>query len=607
MPQPEPSPYPGLAPYSEATRATFFGREEDVSRAVDRLVQNRFLAVIGPSGIGKTSLIQAGIIPALRTHPDNIFDPIVPCRLGHDPLSALANARSLILAHPNHEHPLLVLDQFEEVYTLVGEVDRQNALRELLLQARNQRVGVLLALRSDFFNRLIETPELARKVELSSLLLGPLSRSDLLRAIVEPARLSGVLLEDGLAERITADAGEDPAALPLLQIAMRGLVDGVRDRVITLGDYERLGSTQGPLSQMLERIWSSAEESDRQRIRSLLIRLVTPNGMRRAVRLDELSEDDRQQVHRLVNERVLTMHSDPATQQTVVEITHEAIVRLWPRYAEWLNEERDFLNLRDRISDAARLWEREKRDSSYLLSSGLLSHAKELLKNRGADLTLLERSFVEQSMRASDQFSAWKTLTRGLGFARMEKELMERQERRTKLQDSLSSLESQLRELEARKAALGKQLDQQKQENDALTPKIFLSYASEDFPQVKPFYEKLKESGLQPWLDREDLLPGVDWDREIVRQIKQSHFVLFCISKRSRTKRGYIQKELRTALEAFQEIPSGETFLIPVRLEECPVPNELSKYQYADIFRTGEFEKLLKSMFVQWAQSQQHV
>jgi hypothetical protein len=424
---------------------------------------------------------------------------------------------------------------------------------------------------------------------------------------VEPARLSGVLLEDGLAERITADAGEDPAALPLLQIVMRGLVEGVRDRVITLSDYERLGSTQGPLSQMLERIWSSAEESDRQRIRSLLIRLVTPDGTRRVVRLDELPEDDRPQVHRLVNERVLTMHSDPATQQTVVEITHEAIVQLWPRYAGWLNEERAFLSLRDRISDAARLWEREERDSSYLLASGLLSQAKELLKNRGGDLTLLERSFVEQSMRASDQFSAWKALTRGLGFAKIEKELMEREERRTKLQDSLSSLESQLRELEARKLQLGKQLDQQKQENDALTPKIFLSYASEDFPHVKPFYEKLKESGLQPWLDREDLLPGVDWDREIVRQIKQSHFVLFCISNRSRTKRGYIQKELRTALEAFQEIPSGQTFLIPVRLEECPVPDELSKYQYADIFRTGEFDKLLKSMFVQWAQSQQHI
>jgi hypothetical protein len=587
--------------------AAFFGREEDVSRGVSQLVKNRFLAVIGPSGIGKTSLIQAGIIPALRAHQDSIFDPIVFCRFGDDPLSGLAKTRRLIAEHTNHGHLLLVIDQFEEVYTLVSEVDRQNALRELLTQVRDQRVGMLLALRSDFFPRLIEIPELARKVELSSILLGPLSHAGLLRAIVEPARLSGVFFEDGLVERIVADAGGDPATLPLLQIAMRSLVEGGRDRVITLSDYERLGSAQGSLSQMLERIWSSAEEPDRQRIRSLLLRLATPEGTRRAVPLDEFSEEDRPQVHRLVDERVLTMHLDPATHGTLVDITHDSIVRLWPRFAAWINEERDFLNFRRRISQAAELWASEKRDSSYLLSSGLLSQARELLKTRSNDLTLLERSFVEQSVHASDQFSAWKTLVRGLGFAKLEKELMEREERRTKIQDALSGLEKELRELESRKLQLSKQLDQQRQETETLTPNIFLSYASEDFPYGKPFYDKLKEQGLRPWLDREDLLPGVDWDREIVKQIRQSHFVLFCISKRSRTKRGYIQKELRTALEALQQIPLGQTFLIPVRLEECTVPDELSKYQYVDVFRIGEFDKLLKSMFIQWAESQQRV
>jgi hypothetical protein len=101
------------------------------------------------------------------------------------------------------------------------------------------------------------------------------------------------------------------------------------------------------------------------------------------------------------------------------------------------------------------------------------------------------------------------------------------------------------------------------------------------------------------------LLPGVDWDREIVRQIKQSSSVLFCISNRSFNKRGYIQKELRAALEVFQEVPSGQTYLIPVRLEECTVPEELLKYQFADIFREGVFDKLLKSIFIQWAKSRQ--
>ena len=434
--------------------AAFFGREEDVSRGVDRLVENRFLAVIGPSGIGKTSLIQAGIIPGLKAHWGSIFDPIVSCRFGHDPLSGLATARRLIAEHTNHEHSLLVIDQFEEVYSLVGTVDRENVLRELVLQIRDQRVGLLLALRSDFFPRLLETPELARKVELSSILLGPLSHAGLLRAIVEPARLSGVLFEDELVERIVADAGDDPSTLPLLQIALRSLVEGARDRAITVRDYERLGSAQGSLSQMLERIWSSVQASDRQRIRSLMLRLVTHEGTRRAVPFDEFPEDDRLQVQRLVNERVLMMHSDPVTQQTLVELTHEAIVRLWPRYAGWLNEERDFLNLRGRISDAARLWADANRESSYLLSSGLLSQARELLKTRSNDLTILERNFVEQSVRASDQFSAWKALTHGLGFAKIEKELMEREERRTKVRDALSALQEAIARARGPKGAV---------------------------------------------------------------------------------------------------------------------------------------------------------
>ena len=131
-------------------------------------------------------------------------------------------------------------------------------------------------------------------------------------------------------------------------------------------------------------------------------------------------------------------------------------------------------------------------------------------------------------------------------------------------------------------------------------PRVFISYVKEDFTRVEPLYDKLKEQGLNPWIDRVNLLPGVDWDREIVRQIKQSHFVLFCLSHRSLNKRGYVQKELRTALRVFEEIPTGQRYLIPVRLEECEVPDELSKYHFADIFRAGEFDKLLKSIFTSW-------
>ncbi|HEY5030514.1 MAG TPA: TIR domain-containing protein [Candidatus Angelobacter sp.] len=602
---PATSPYQGLTPYSEDTAGRFFGREEEVTRSVQRLIDHGFLAVVGPSGIGKSSFISAGIIPALRASHYSLFDPIIFCRFGVDPVANLATALACIADRKDCQQvkPLLVIDQFEELYTVVDSVDRENVLHEIVPLIHDKRIAVLIALRADFFGRLIDTPVLARESELSTILLGPLSQANLRRAIIEPATDEGISFEDGVVDRIVADAGSDAANLPLLQILLFNLVKNCKDHVITLSDYHRQGDFHGTFDQTLEGIWRSFNESDQERIRSLMLRLATPEGTRRAVSLDEFSENDHQLVNQLVAQRVLTVYQDATSRQATVEVVHESIFRDWRRYAVWVEEEREFLKLRGRISDAATSWTKANHDSSYLLVGSLLSQARELLDSRHSYLTVLEHSFVEQSIKASDRFSAWKMLSRGLGLAKLEKEIIERDERRTKIRDELTRLEEQLRQMENRKTQLDDQLEQNRQELDSMAPKIFLSYASEDFPQVKPVYDELKQQGLCPWLDRENLLPGVDWDREIVREIKQSHFVLFFLSNRSLNKRGYVQKELRTALRAFEEIPSGQTYLIPVRLEECTVPVELSKYQFADLFRDGEFDKLLKSILTTWAES----
>jgi len=602
------SPYRGLSPFQEEDTPLFFGREEEIKRSVQRLLTNRFLAIVGPSGIGKTSLIHAGIIPLIREkHPQ--INPIVNCRFGADPITSLSFAISEFSSNnrATSSTGLLVIDQFEELYTISDETDRQNVLREIYPLVDTDSVALLIALRADFFSRLLESPALSKLFEQSAVLLGPLSPASLRRAIIQPAQIAGLTFEDGVLDRIVSDVGTGVATLPLLQMLLRNLADTNDNGFISLADYQRLGTLQGALEQILERLWYSAAIDDQKKIRAIMLRLVSisadGHATRRAMTLDEVSDNERPMVERLVANRLLVAHHDPKSGQNVIEVVHEAIFSQWPRFSAWLEEEREFLTRRYRISSAVEVWDQANRDSSYLLTGGMLEQAKLLLRDRRSYLSESEVEFIKQSTIASERFSAWKLVAGSLGLTRLQKEAVEREKRRVEIQSELHALSDQLRKLEAQKASLASKLTENKHDVERMSPRVFLSYASEDFSRVKPLYDQLKKQGLQPWLDRENLLPGVDWDKEIIRQIKRSDFVLFCLSTRSTNKRGYVQKELRTALRTLEEIPGGHVYLIPVRLEDCSVPDELAHLQFADAFRDGEFDKILMSIFKGWAES----
>jgi hypothetical protein len=239
-----------------------------------------------------------------------------------------------------------------------------------------------------------------------------------------------------------------------------------------------------------------------------------------------------------------------------------------------------------------------------LLARHKLSEPRRLLVERKDDLSPLEILFITESLKVTERVSVWKSWSRALGLKRLEKEVGERDARLAATQHEVAELEQTLRELEAKRERLSVRLRESVKRVDEMAPSVFISYAKEDFEKVLPLYEKLKEQGLRPWLDREELLPGVEWEREIVKEINRSNFVLICLSKKSVSKRGYIQKELRLALEAYQEIPAGQTFLIPARIEECTVPDDLAKYQFVDLYRDGAFDKVLESIFTSWSESQ---
>lgn len=124
--------------------------------------------------------------------------------------------------------------------------------------------------------------------------------------------------------------------------------------------------------------------------------------------------------------------------------------------------------------------------------------------------------------------------------------------------------------------------------------RIFLCHASEDKGKVMEVYNKLKESGLNPWLDKMDLLPGQDWDREIRQALKNSRFIIIFFSKHSVSKRGYVQREFKLALDTLKEIPDGQIFIIPVKLNQCQIPEPFTHIQYIDLFEGGDFDLVIQ-------------
>jgi hypothetical protein len=601
-------PYRGLIPYTQNESADFFGRHEEVTRCIEHLGASNSLVILGPPGIGKTSLIQAGIIPAIQSLNPPPYNTIVQCYLGVEPIAGITAALQQLdgSGSPPSTRSLLVIDNFEELYALADPTDKKKALFEIVRVARQDKVDLIIALRSDFFPNIFDTPELCRLFEESLLLLGPLSEVNLRQAISEPAKRAGIAFEEGLIDHIVAEATTTVGSLPLLQVMLVSLLRRLdwssTKPTITLRAYQEIGSLQTAISSIAEDIWHSMSQSEQEMTRGLMLRLVTPEGHHRSVRLEDFSEAEREHINKLATERLVSLHRHKMRGSPFVSIVHESLFRGWPRFANWIDEEREFLKRRQIISEAATHWENANRTPSYLLAGGLLEEAKALVSKRTDYFGPRELNFINQSLKSHHQSTAWGSLLRRFGLSNLERKMSEQEEYRRALQAELSDLEDQSSRLQDQRSMLEKKLRAIRAENDKMSPQIFLSYASEDFSEVRPLFERLKEEGLHPWLDRENLLPGVDWDREISREIKKSHFVLVCLSQRSITKRGYVQSEIKTALKAFEAVPAGQTYLIPVRLEDCVVPAELAKYQYADIFHEDGFNKLVKSIVTTWAQ-----
>jgi WD40 repeat protein len=433
-------PYRGLQPFDEDHAEFFFGRDGDIQRLIEKLKVTRFLAVIGSSGSGKSSLVRAGVVPALKkgvlpesdTWTERVFTP------GGHPLAALAanilrlypneamnktldqlaaDERTLHLAvslglaeRPSSERVVWVIDQFEEIFTLCGdERERAQFLANLLYAAfiPNGRCTVILTLRADFYPKCAAYPELSARMAEQQFLVSLMGANNLRQAIEEPAWHVGLEFEQGLVETILDQVENQPGALPLLEHALLELWERRRGTLMTLEAYRESGGVEGAIAKRADAIYVSFDAEQQAIVRRLMLRLTQPGegteDTRRRATMSELitREGESQMVEGVVQEmataRLLTTNTDEQSGEQIVDVSHEALIRGWPRLRKWIEEDRAGLRILRRLTEAAREWQTAK-DESLLFRGARLAQAVEWRERNEGALNVMEREFLNQSV-----------------------------------------------------------------------------------------------------------------------------------------------------------------------------------------------------------------
>ncbi|HET6561354.1 MAG TPA: BTAD domain-containing putative transcriptional regulator [Marmoricola sp.] len=384
-------PYLGLVPYDVGDADTFFGRDRDVAACLERLQATGVLAVVGPSGSGKSSLIRAGVAATRRGQGTRVV-VISPGARPRDSLTAVP-------ARPNGV--LLVVDQCEEVLSLCADRDEQGAFFAALA-AHAETGGLVLALRADRLGELASFPAATRLVERGLYLLNPMAEGDLRAAIEAPARQAGLRIEPGLVELLIAEVGGEPGALPLLSHVLRETWVRREGALLTVDGYRATGGVRHAVAESAESLYEQLPVEHRPMLRDLLLRLVSPSPdgepvrarvPRRLVATDEAHE---RLIESLVGARLVTVD------EGVLELAHEAVSRAWPRMRGWLDEDTEGQRIRRHLAVAADTWSAMGRPDTELYRGVRLARALEWQARSAPDLVPAEEEFLAAGRRLAE-------------------------------------------------------------------------------------------------------------------------------------------------------------------------------------------------------------
>ncbi len=408
------SPFPGLRAFTPDDAPIFYGRGAETDALIEKVRASRFVAVVGASGSGKSSLVGAGLLPRLSDNaiegskdwllPSMSGDPgsrvwaglrFTPGEVGADPFMALAVklaplvgriprelaadlhaepksivsiAEHLLAAHPAWSEAFLFVDQFEELFTLTDLRYREAFVRLLTVISQSERLRVVVTLRADFYARCVEIPALAELLKAGTYPLAAPGTDELYEMINRPADRAGLSFEKGLVSQILRDTGDDPGALALMAYALDELYRAAltndpnaqsAGQTLTFASYQALGGVQGAIGKRAENVFDRLDAEAQSAL---------PDVFREIIEVDARGEPTRRRAGLARIERTASMQrlaealtgarllvqSKGEDDQPVVEVAHEALLRRWPRLQEWIVSQEADLRLRRQIEQSAR-------------------------------------------------------------------------------------------------------------------------------------------------------------------------------------------------------------------------------------------------------------
>ena len=462
---PIPNPYRGLEAFEAEHAANYFGRTTMVAKLLTKVQSTNFVAVVGPSGSGKSSLVRAGLVTALRegNMPGSRDWQVAIIRPGDDPLRALATplvaqigpalppverlkqVRAMatglqdgslpigdVLAEVRSQQPglsrlLLIFDQFEESFTLCSDdALRRTFLQTLLVAANTPWLTILFTLRADFYGRVLEDEPFGRRVDSGLVNVLPMTAAERRAAIEQPAINGGRRFEEGLVQAILDDIETEPGELPLLQFALTELWERQTPTgLLTHAAYTDIGGVTGAIAQRADQTLKNLHADEQATVRRIFMRLVRvaqpdegAEDTKRRITLAEVDATMQALVYKLADARLLVTGRDEQSGSETVEVAHEALIRGWAELKIWLNSDREFLLWRQRLRSLVANWLASKQDEGALLRGALLTEATIWLQTRRADLSEQEQLFIStgQALAAREE---------------REKEALRRRERRS--------------------------------------------------------------------------------------------------------------------------------------------------------------------------------
>ncbi len=447
------SPYLGLLTFQETNKDLFFGRDALVNDLIDHVHRAPFLAVMGPSGSGKSSVVRAGLIPQLKggVLPGSETWSYITLTPGERPLDMLAAemvklqqgdlsqllifsqqladsdrafqlALDILIDRAAGQRLVLVIDQFEELWTsapqeneertLFKEQQQRPFIQRLLtsLTAQNKSLIVVLTMRLDFLDQAATYPELGQAISAHNVIVSPMSSVELREVIVRPLKEVGGSFEAGLVDELVKQGEQGP--LPLLEYTLAELWEKRQpDGLMTWDAYRELGGVEGALTARADAILQDHYTPEQQNeLRQVLLQLVQPGegaaDTRRRMPLEQLVPVNRSPeeldllLKPLIDERLLTTGRDITNNEETVEISHEQLINAWPTFKRWINEARNDLRIQRRLEEASHEWEANARNTELLWSGLRLSQAKEWLERAQPRLNARDQAFIDASCMA---------------------------------------------------------------------------------------------------------------------------------------------------------------------------------------------------------------